>query len=190
MRAYSWDYFCARFGIFITLNDLAIIIGINILVCIILQYAFKCKSRRQRYQCIAFAITYFIVVLQITVLSRSIRSDLQYDLIPFNSYFSISDYRTEVLIENFLNMLLLVPLGILICYLYNQLNLNRVIVSGLLISFCVEIIQFVSKRGCFETDDLIHNTIGFAIGYYFTRCIIIIKNRQKHKEERNRQYYD
>ena len=44
---------------------------------------------------------------------------------------------------------------------------NKLIVSlsiGLLLSASIETIQLVSHRGLFEFDDIVHNTIGTAIG--------------------------
>lgn len=42
------------------------------------------------------------------------------------------------------------------------------IVTGLAaaVSFCVEIIQLVTKTGCYDIDDVILNTLGGLIGYF------------------------
>ena len=38
------------------------------------------------------------------------------------------------------------------------------LITGLLMSICIEVIQLVFHRGLFEFDDMIHNTLGAVIG--------------------------
>ena len=52
---------------------------------------------------------------------------------------------------------------------------RRVVLSGFFTSFTIEVMQLLLKRGLFEFDDMFHNTIGVAIGYWIYR-----KMRKKH----------
>ena len=42
-----------------------------------------------------------------------------------------------------------------------------IFLSGFLLSLTVEVIQLISKVGCFDVDDLILNTLGAVLGYVF-----------------------
>ena len=42
-------------------------------------------------------------------------------------------------------------------------------ISGFLLSLTVEVIQLVTKVGCFDVDDMILNTLGAAFGYVLFR---------------------
>ena len=40
-----------------------------------------------------------------------------------------------------------------------------IILSGFFISLTIEVIQLLTKVGCFDVDDMILNTLGAALGY-------------------------
>ena len=42
-------------------------------------------------------------------------------------------------------------------------------ISGFLLSLTVEVIQLITKVGCFDVDDMILNTLGAALGYVLFR---------------------
>lgn len=60
--------------------------------------------------------------------------------------------------------MLFIPFGLVLGALRLD-NLKRVILNGLIFSFCIETIQFLFSLGIFEFDDLIHNTIGTVVGF-------------------------
>ena len=57
------------------------------------------------------------------------------------------------------------------------------ILLGLLLSVSIEVIQLLSYRGLFEFDDIIHNTLGTAIGvgilYFVSSIINLLKHNSK-----------
>ena len=40
-----------------------------------------------------------------------------------------------------------------------------IVLSGFAISLTVEVIQLITRVGCFDVDDMILNTLGAALGY-------------------------
>lgn len=80
-----------------------------------------------------------------------------------------------------LNCLLFIPFGFLfaqITELYqidtsreHRSSFSAIIFCGLLASLTVEIIQLLFKRGVFEIDDLVKNTIGTSLGYIIWRVV-------------------
>ena len=56
------------------------------------------------------------------------------------------------------------PMGYLIPVVMPKLTIRQVILIGFLASAATEIIQLLLQMGWCETDDVIHNTLGTAIG--------------------------
>lgn len=94
--------------------------------------------------------------------------------VPFHSYFSVlTGGNPELLRTNFMNTLLFVPLGLLGGELLPRgwTLKKRLIFAAcfaLALSCGIEIIQFVSRRGYAEMDDIIHNTAGICLGVLTT----------------------
>ena len=63
-----------------------------------------------------------------------------------------------------LNILLFVPLGVVLPFIYKHTTFIKTVLIGVSLSFLIEFIQFFIGRSC-ETDDLICNTLGAAVGY-------------------------
>lgn len=94
--------------------------------------------------------------------------------VPFHSYFSVlTGGNPELLRTNFMNTLLFVPLGLLGGELLpRDWTLKKRLIFAacfaLALSCGIEIIQFVSRRGYAEMDDIIHNTAGICLGVLTT----------------------
>jgi glycopeptide antibiotics resistance protein len=59
-----------------------------------------------------------------------------------------------------------VPFGILIPLLNPKIrSFMKILLSGLLFSLIIELVQYFTGRGLFEFDDLFNNTVGAIIGY-------------------------
>lgn len=79
--------------------------------------------------------------------------------------------KYELLLENILNVIMLLPLGIFLPLVYGKkINWKVGLLIGFCISFSIELMQLVLCRWLFEFDDIIHNSLGFLIG-------ILISNR-------------
>ena len=83
------------------------------------------------------------------------------------AFSQISLARPQDLLQFFLNMLLFIPMGYLLPYVFSWFRARvriRPVLCCLLISFLVENIQLISRRGMYDLDDLIANTLGGWIG--------------------------
>ena len=79
--------------------------------------------------------------------------------------------RYDLLLENILNIVMLLPIGIFLPLTYGKkIDWKVGLLIGIGISFSIELLQLVLCRGLFEFDDIIHNSLGFLIG-------ILISNR-------------
>lgn len=67
---------------------------------------------------------------------------------------------------NFLNVLLFVPLGLLLSLGEKRgVGVRAAGLVSLAASGLIEILQLITRRGFFDVDDLLHNTLGGVLGY-------------------------
>ena len=86
----------------------------------------------------------------------------------FSSAFAnVKLVRPEDLIQFYLNMMLFIPYGYLLPYVFPRFRIRvrlRPVLACFLISFVVENLQLMSRRGLYDLDDIISNTLGGFIG--------------------------
>mgnify|MGYP002649407450 FL=1 len=114
---------------------------------------------------LSLAVMYLFFVISSTVLVRDATDLYSFDAPLFWSYTKILEGQTGYLIENILNVFMLMPIGILIGVGFDKSRINVAIIIGALISLMIEISQMLTKRGLFEFDDILHNTVGCGVGY-------------------------
>ena len=121
-----------------------------------------------KYMRIIGAVTVLIAVgaiLYITVLTRS-ESGAGADFIPFSS-FERAKIQPEMYRSMLMNVFLFVPLGLSLPFVFGGGTGKRILLTilvGLVLSVTVEAIQYFAHLGMAETDDVICNTLGTAIG--------------------------
>jgi len=54
--------------------------------------------------------------------------------------------------------------------------------SGFALSLFVEVVQLITKVGCFDVDDLILNTLGAAVGYILFAVCHLIDDQARRKK--------
>lgn len=107
-----------------------------------------------------------------------------YNLVPFKEIMRFINYRealgTRAVVYNLLgNIVAFIPFGLFLPLLqHKQRHLWRIILLSFDFSLLVELLQLVSKRGSFDVDDLILNTIGGAVGY---GCFLLADWVRHHK---------
>lgn len=136
---------------------------------------YRRQGRMTKAQSIAVVLltAYILLVFASTVFSRTSNEYYRYELIPFWSYGEILNGSESLLWEDVLNVIMLLPMGILLPIVMEDDVANkefrRVILIGFLTSLTIEFLQLVMKRGLFEFDDMFHNTLGVAIGHWLYR---------------------
>lgn len=133
---------------------------------------YRRQGRMTKSQSIAtvLLIAYIFLVFASTVFSRTSKEHYSYELIPFWSYWEIIKGSESLFWEDILNVIMLLPMGIMLPIVMKggvgNKGFRRVILIGFLTSLTIGLLQLVTKRGLFEFDDMFHNTIGVAIGYW------------------------
>lgn len=140
------------------------------------------KLNRKRLIGWGIFIIYLVVVIGATMLSRGgfFGNTRIYPL--FYSYrdawtdFSITEWRNIIL-----NIGMFVPFGFFLPYLIKRTAAFwKVSVIGFLFTLSIELVQLLSKRGVFEPDDLLGNTVGAMIGYgVYYLVTYLVKKRKK-----------
>ena len=116
-----------------------------------------------------------------TLLNRGATFDIQ--LIPFHSFVE-AQTQPELYRSLFMNILLFVPLGLSLPYVLSKKPCRRnvyiTIGFSAVLSATVEFLQYYFHLGRCETDDVIANTLGTAVGtisYYL--YMWLLKNQEK-----------
>lgn len=115
-------------------------------------------------------ISYICIVLGITVFNRLPYDSVKYNVELFWSYRAAVE-NERLIWEIVLNYFMLLPFGILGSF---YLKGRWVILLGVLSALAIELTQFYMRRGLFEFDDLIGNTLGVIIGvgiYHLMKCL-------------------
>lgn len=110
----------------------------------------------------------FLLIIKMTLWGRS-AGTRELELRPLYTFTTIS-YNDEAIRTLLMNVILFVPYGLTIPYVAETVKKEKgyrwilCIVSGFLISVVIEILQYFFSLGRAETDDVICNTIGCALG--------------------------
>jgi len=128
-------------------------------VGIILVAIFK-RKKTGRWISILLLLVYTALIYCSTVIYRVVWGISRCNLTPFWSY-----NKPELLVENIMNTLLFVPLGLLLSLSYHTPKWWKVLLIGVSISVSIEVLQFFLRRGFSEVDDVMHNSLGCMIGF-------------------------
>ena len=137
------------------------------------------KETKRRVRCVGILLfgIYLMVLVYFLFFSekygRTAGTDrsFRYNLVPFLEIQRFWRYReqlgTAALCVNILgNILAFLPFGYILPVIFDFMrNGFLIILSGFCFSLTAEVIQLVTKAGCFDVDDLILNTLGAALGY-------------------------
>ncbi|MBR6222311.1 MAG: VanZ family protein [Lachnospiraceae bacterium] len=110
---------------------------------------------------------------------RSIHDEYRYNFIPFQEikrfYYSRDVVGTYAMLTNIAgNVLAFVPFGTLIRWVRGKgkkTTLLFAVVSTFVFSLIIESVQFITKVGVFDVDDLMLNTLGGLLGFCIYRLI-------------------
>ncbi len=78
--------------------------------------------------------------------------------------------KFEDITQVYMNMMLFVPMGYLLPYVFEYFRARanvRPVVACFIISFVTENLQLITKRGFYDMDDLLANTLGGLLGQMF-----------------------
>lgn len=105
------------------------------------------------------------IVLESTVFTRK-PAMRRYKLALFWSWYEvIVNHNKNLFIENALNCILLLPMGFLLPFVFQRkIRWSTALLAGFFVSAFIEVSQLLLRRGLFEWDDMIHNSLGCMAG--------------------------
>lgn len=128
----------------------------------------KGKKEGRKYKWYGLFFFYIYVVLSYTLLSRTQIVSKNLELTLFWSYERIFLHQDKkIAMEVFENILFFIPFGILEGKLLDKKKhgLIWIAFSAAGLSIGIEAMQYLTRLGLCETDDVIHNALGALIGY-------------------------
>lgn len=117
-----------------------------------------------RYSVALLLLEYIFVFFCSTVIFRVSGETRHYNFHPFWSY-----DRPDLLVENIMNVVVFIPVGLLSGIAFKQLTWRKALLIGCGISVTIEALQFIFMCGFSEVDDVMHNTVGCMIGYILVK---------------------
>lgn len=166
-------------GVALVVVGLAFFLGYKI----IYQKCMKGQKRISKRKLVLYGATimYAVIVFGAVFLSRGGFYGVT-NLHLFSSYFEAYHKMEASLFRNIiLNILLFVPFGFLLPHYSDKFKKIYIAVPiGFCVSLMIELIQYITKIGIFELDDIFNNTVGVWIGY----GVYMVVYRLKHKEKR------
>lgn len=127
-----------------------------------------------KFQFILFMLfLYLAFLLYLTILSRPAGSRTGVDLMPFSTI----SFQLEGNIYAIENILLFLPFGFIMNKLFaGKRGYGICMISGIILSGTVELVQYLTQRGFLQTDDIILNLLGSCLGFMAGRTLKEIRN--------------
>lgn len=149
---------------------------VTIAVGVITYGAYKAKKIKSVQACMITVLCgYFVLVIISTVFARERTADYQYSFDIFWSYRKVMTGENYFLNQIVYNIFMLAPVGFMLPLALNRMGAVNIFI-GCSTSLLIELLQFVLKRGIFEMDDILHNSIGVIIGYLL---LFLVKGLRK-----------
>ena len=150
--------------------------GLTSIVCIgmVTFIAWKGWKTGIRLTSVLLLVEYVFLIFSSTVIFRSVSATRQYDFHPFWSYKAIQEGRVDLLQENIMNVVVFIPVGVLLGFMFQgsrfKMTWWKALLIGCSISITIEALQFCFMKGFSELDDVMHNTLGCILGYMSAWC--------------------
>lgn len=132
-------------------------------------------------------IIYCLVLIYILLMPNSYRYRMSSRVINIIPFHTIIDYlirlsqhgiNTRFVIQNFsVNLILFLPMGMSLPVIFkNKINnFWKFLITSSIIITAVEIIQFITRIGSADIDDVILNLIGACVGYFIVKLKVTRK---------------
>lgn len=109
-------------------------------------------------------VEYIILILVLAVFARPVQAERMHDFALFWSYRVIP--KDELMLPQIImNVAVFIPVGVLLGCAFEKMSWWKAVLAGGALSVLIEALQFVTRRGFAELDDVFHNTIGCLIGF-------------------------
>jgi len=125
---------------------------------------------------ISLLLGYSYIILEITLFSGTGTYIVELNFKLFSTFSNIFDAKVFL----FENIIMFIPYSILLYLLLPCVRKSyKVICIGLISSSAIEALQYITKLGRFQIDDIMTNTFGMLLGYWIINIIFITCKKVK-----------
>lgn len=163
----NWD----NFFDYLTIGLPSIVLYPSLVVALVLIVAGACYEKvinKRRYILFILLAEYLFVLICSTVICRN-PFYFEFERLqptPFWTYKAVIAHTPGVRVwDIILNVVLFVPMGFLIKLIYSSISIGKVLIIAVCCSLFIETSQYMFEKGIAQIDDVMHNTIGAAIGW-------------------------
>lgn len=153
-----------------------VIVGVLLFVCAIVLLLFLYRINYLifvRQASICLLVGYVFLVLCTTLLYREETFVKRYHLCPLWSY---TELYNNIFAQLIMNIMMFIPIGFFLGGALKKKHLWNALEISFVLSLFIELTQLITTRGVFNVDDIIHNVLGCAIGFFcFVLCYKAIK---------------
>lgn len=127
------------------------------IIALLFLLSVRSSERLNRY----LLVLYLLVIIYMTLFNRPPLKVRRMSLELFSSYryFLNNDYYQREILNN---IFLFIPLGMILAQVRSRWSTAGI---PFLVSLAIELLQFITKRGLLETDDVISNSLGGFVGF-------------------------
>jgi len=138
-------------------------------------------NKKMRFLIILLLLYNFLIVYWMFFgFERTTQSNYHYNLILLKTILTIVRFNKEntifILINIFGNIFAFIPFGLILTILFKKKWHYGFLIFFLFV-ILLETLQLISKRGTFDVDDILLNTIGFFVGSVFVKIAKFIRNK-------------
>jgi glycopeptide antibiotics resistance protein len=139
------------------------------------------KIQIQKHIIHIFAFLYSLGLLVLLFFRPNDQNYDNFNLIPFHTINFYLSGNVDFLIAFYnlgANIGLFIPYGLYDRYMKKNHSIKQLLIITLFSIALIECLQFLTKRGCLDIDDLILNVSGVILGYYiqpFFQKILVVK---------------
>jgi glycopeptide antibiotics resistance protein len=157
--------------------------AIAAVIAIVVFFVLHREEKGKRFA-VSLLAAYLFLVLCSTVFRRRIHRKRIIRLEPIWWWKRIRKYgwdkNSYLAGQVVLNILMLTPIGFLMPFITRDKKL--IVPFGFLFSAVIEVSQLLLRKGYFEVDDIIHNTLGVALAYGINRLMAFRESRKIEKQ--------
>ncbi len=133
------------------------------------------KTRKRKWKGVlkgALLLLYLVCLLSLTFLGREPEPERMAWTVFFGSFRRAWDEQhTFIFWGIVVNFMMLLPFGLLLPWGSSRCGVGRTALAALLLSVSIECIQYITRLGYFDVDDIITNVWGAAAGAGFYQSI-------------------
>jgi len=137
-----------------------------VIVGSIIAFTKKGRDDGVRISARLFLLFYVVVLYCSTVFFRgTMRATTQNWYNPFWHYEFLGQGKVKLLHEVIMNIAVFIPIGFALGLAFRKIKGWQAVLVGMGVSVGIELLQYFFRKGFADVDDVIHNTLGCALGW-------------------------